>query len=261
MMCSRGLALAAALLLAASPVTAQVLRGTVQDSVSNEPLAGAHVTVLDARGAALASAMTGADGSFTFRLPVGSYQVRVRRIGFASRITQPIAVDSHFASSVQVVLPPNPVPLDTIRVVAGRVVTERLVPWLADAGFYHRRHMGFGTFLDRAEIEKKHALVVPDLLRDVPGVEVNCQNRAFRCYIYMPGARTMFIRKTCSPSVVLDGVLVSAGGTSGTGGATMDWPDVPNLEAIEIYPSPAGLPVQYSGYLSPCGAILLWTRR
>ena len=34
-----------------------------------------------------------------------------------------------------------------------------------------------------------------------------------------------------------------------------------NLEAIEVYPSPAGLPVQYSGYLSPCGAILLWSRR
>jgi hypothetical protein len=33
-----------------------------------------------------------------------------------------------------------------------------------------------------------------------------------------------------------------------------------DVEGVEIYTSPAGLPVQYSGYLSPCGAILIWTR-
>jgi len=251
MMCSRGLALAAALLLGAPPVTAQVLRGTVQDSASNQPLAGARVTVLDPHGATVASAMTGADGSFKFDLPVGSYQVRARRIGHASRITQPIAVDSQFVFSVQVVLPPNPVPLDTIRVVAGRVVIERLVPWLADAGFYHRRHMGFGTFLDRAEIEKKHALVVTDLLEGIPGVQVHCVS-ANSCAIVMPGALTMFIGKPCRPTVVVDGVVSSLGVYS---------IQVFDLEAIEVYPSPAGVPVQYSGYLSPCGAILLWTQR
>jgi hypothetical protein len=251
MMCSRGLALAAALLLAASHVTAQALRGTVIDSTSGRPLSGTQVTVLNASGATVASAMTRVDGSFAFHLgAVGNYQVRVMRIGYASRITQPIAVDTHFASSVQVVLPPNPVPLDTIRVVAGRVVIERLVPWLADAGFYHRRRMGFGHFLDREEIEKKHPLVVTDLLEGMLGVEVHCSS-AFSCGVTMAGSQ-MFIRKPCAPTVVVDGMVVSGG---------MSTVQVFDLEAIEVYPSPAGVPVQYSGYLSPCGAILLWTRR
>jgi hypothetical protein len=34
-----------------------------------------------------------------------------------------------------------------------------------------------------------------------------------------------------------------------------------NIEAVEIYTSPAGVPVQYKGYLSPCGAIIAWSRR
>ena len=251
-MCSRGLALAAALLLAASHVTAQALRGTVVDSTSGLPVAGAHVTVLDGRGAMVADAVTGAAGSFTFRLPgFGAYQVRARRIGYASRITEPIAVDSTFAYSIQVVLRANPVPLDTLTVVAERVTVEKQVPWLADAGFYRRRRMGFGYFLDRAEIEKKHPLVVTDLLEGMPGVQVYCVS-AFSCTIVTPGALTMFIRKRCAPTVVVDGVVVSG---------DMNAIQVLDLEAIEVYPSPAGLPVQYAGYLSPCGAILLWTRR
>jgi hypothetical protein len=251
MMCSRGLALAAALLLAASHVTAQALRGTVVDSTSGLPLAGAHVTVLDGRGAMVADAVTGAAGSFTFRLPgFGAYQVRARRIGYASRITDPIAVDSTFAYSIQVVLRVNPVPLDTLRVVAEKVTVEKQVPWLADAGFYDRRRKGFGHFLDREEIEKKHPLVIADLLEGMPGVEVHCSSWR-SCCVAMAGSR-MFILKGCAPTVVLDGVPISGG---------VDALDVFNLEAIEVYPSPAGLPVQYSGYLSPCGAILLWARR
>ena len=69
----------------------------------------------------------------------------------------------------------------------------------------------------------------------------------------------MFIGKGCAPTVVLDGVVVTAGGSGGTG--DLDSFNPFNLEAIEIYPSPAGVPVQYSGYMSPCGAVLLWSRR
>ena len=245
------LPLVAAALFAASPAMAQALRGTVLDSASGQPLGGARMTVLDARGATVAGAMTGADGSFAFHLAaVGNYQVRARRIGYASRITQPIPVDTHFASSIQVVLPPNPVPLDTLTVVAESVAIEKRVPWLADEGFYDRRRKGFGYFLDREQIEKKHPLVIADLLEGMPGVEVHCTNWR-SCGVVTAGSR-MFILKGCAPTVVLDGVPISGG---------VDALDVFNLEAIEVYPSPAGLPVQYSGYLSPCGAILLWARR
>ena len=63
----------------------------------------------------------------------------------------------------------------------------------------------------------------------------------------------MFILRGCTPTVVLDGAVVGRG--------DVDVVAPHSLEAIEVYPSAAGVPVQYSGYLSPCGAILLWSRR
>jgi hypothetical protein len=245
-------------MLPASPAVAQVLRGTILDSVSGQPLPGTHVTVLDARDVTVGSAVTGLSGSFTFHLPIADdYRIRAIRIGYASRITEPIAVDTRFETSIQVVLLPNPVPLDTLTVVAENVAAEKWVPWLADDGFYDRRRKGFGHFLTHEEIEKKHPLVVADLLRGMAGVELHCSG-VFTCSVTMAGS-SLFIGKPCAPSVVLDGAVVNVGGSGGSG--NVNALQVENLEAIEVYPSAAGVPVQYSGYMSPCGAILLWSRR
>jgi hypothetical protein len=68
----------------------------------------------------------------------------------------------------------------------------------------------------------------------------------------------MFLGKFCTPSVVLDGVLLNAGGT----GRQTDALDVLRpfaLEAVEIYPHSTGAPVQWR--TSACGAIVAWSRR
>jgi len=63
------------------------------------------------------------------------------------------------------------------------------------------------------------------------------------------------------PSVVLDGVVLRVGGV-GNGGDPVDQLLNPfNLEAVEVYTSPSGVPVQFRGYVSPCGAIIAWSRR
>ncbi len=78
----------------------------------------------------------------------------------------------------------------------------------------------------------------------------------------MPASTMMFTRGSCHPSVVLDGVVLRAGGIGKPGDPTLDRLLNPfNIEAVEVYPSPAGVPVQYQGYVSPCGAILAWSRR
>ena len=78
----------------------------------------------------------------------------------------------------------------------------------------------------------------------------------------MRAANTMFFRRPCRPSVVLDGVVLQPGGTGSRGDLPLDALVNPfNIEALEVYPGPEGVPVQYSGYLSPCGAILVWSRR
>jgi hypothetical protein len=211
----------------------------------------------------MGDALTQTDGQFVFHLRAkGDYLLHATRLGYATTITDPIAVDS--ASETDVLLPliRRPVSLDTVIVVA-RVVppAQKQLPYLVDAGFYRRQRLGFGYFLTRADIEKRDPIVLGDVLHDLPGVRVSCGS-SLHCTVTMRGAKTMFMRKVCSPSIVLDGVLLSPGGTGGSSDVGIDSPLNPfNLEAIEVYPGPAGVPVQYGGYLSPCGAIIAWSRR
>ena len=72
----------------------------------------------------------------------------------------------------------------------------------------------------------------------------------------------MFVRGVCRPTVVLDGVVLRVGGAGNARDLLLDDLLNPfNLEAVEVYPSAAGVPVQYQGYMSPCGAILAWSQR
>lgn len=249
------LALLAALVLTAPPLQAQQLAGVVLDSISQQPVVGARLVLLDSTGAALAVKVTSTDGAFSFKLPrMGEYRLLVSRIGYPSIATKRFVVDSAFTARVSLTLPSTPLTLDTVKVVASG--TEQRLQYLADAGFYRRRQIGFGHFLTRAEIEKRDPLFMSDLLHDMPGVRVTC------CDITMRAANTMFMRGKCQPSVVLDGVVLRAGGVGSPGDLSLnDLINPFNVEALEVYPGPEGVPVQYAGYLSPCGAIIVWSRR
>ncbi|HLQ59152.1 MAG TPA: carboxypeptidase regulatory-like domain-containing protein [Gemmatimonadales bacterium] len=231
----------------------------VLDSASRKPVVGARVVVLDSAGKGLSAAATGSDGRFSFHLPsAGDYRLRISRIGYPSRITEPIGVSAVVSASVVVRLTSTPISLDTLIVVAAAV--EKRPQFLVDAGFYRRQRVGFGHFLTRDEIDKRDPLILSDLLQGMSGVRVACTG-ARRCTVTMRAANTMFFRGKCNPSVVLDGVVLQPGGTGGGGLPLDDLVDPFNIEALEVYPGPEGVPVQYSGYLSPCGAILVWSRR
>jgi hypothetical protein len=254
------LSLLLAFSLTAPRLPAQELAGVVLDSVSLEPIDGARLVLLDSTGTALAVTVTSTDGKFAFHLPrIGEYRLLVSRIGYPPITTRRFIVDSTFTARVSVSLPSTPLTLDTITVIASGV--EKRLQYLADAGFYRRRKVGFGHYLTRADIDKRDALIMSDLLHDMPGVRVTCTGPR-NCSITMRAANTMFLRGKCEPSVVLDGVVLRAGGVGSRGDLSLDDLINPfNVEALEVYPGPAGVPVQYSGYLSPCGAIIVWSRR
>lgn len=239
------------------PARAQTLTGVVLDSVSQAPVVGARILLLDSAGTAIRALTTSSDGQFTFDIPhLGQYRLLVTRIGYPITLSKPFLFESQFIARVSLSLPSNPITLDTVTVVAREI--ERRLPYLVDAGFYQRRKAGFGHFLTRDEIDKRDALILSDLLKGMSGVRVTCTG-ARSCAVTMRAANTMFFRGKCNPSVVLDGVVLRPGGTSGD---SIDGLFNPfNIEALEVYPGPAGVPVQYSGYLSPCGAILIWSRR
>jgi len=241
------------------PARAQTLTGVVLDSVSQAPVVGARVLLLDSTGIAIQALTTSFDGQFTFSIPhLGDYRLLIGRIGYPISISKPFLFRSGFTAHVSLRLPSNPITLDTVTVVAREI--ERHLPYLVDAGFYKRKQEGFGHFLTRDQIDKRDPLILSDLLQGMSGVRVACTG-ARHCTVTMRAANTMFFRGSCNPSVVLDGVLLQPGGTGGGGLRLDDLVNPFNIEALEVYPSPAGVPVQYSGYLSPCGAILVWSRR
>jgi Carboxypeptidase regulatory-like domain/TonB-dependent Receptor Plug Domain len=253
---ARLIAAIAAALFAGPPALGQVLHGTVWDTTSEQPVAGSHVIVFSATGTKMGDTVTNATGRFTFHLAAaGDYTLVASALGYAT-VTGAIAVNSTYEASALLETAPNPVVLKTITVRADKQDSH-----LSEVGFYRRQRMGFGYFLTRAEIERRSPLVMSDLLLGIPGVRVHCRG-VLSCTVEMRAARTMFFRGGCQPSVVLDGLVLRVGGVGSRGDLTVNELLSPfNIEAVEVYPGPAGLPVQYQGYVSPCGAIIAWSSR
>src|SRR5437762_3279754 len=127
-------------ILAAQPLQAQELAGVVSDSISQKPIVGARLVLLDSSGTALAVTVTNADGRFAFKRPgMGEYRLLVSRIGYPPIGSKRFIVDSAFSAQVSLSLPSTPLTLDTLTVIASGV--ERRLPYLADAGFYRRKQI------------------------------------------------------------------------------------------------------------------------
>ena len=81
-------AILAAILLAAGPTTAQVLRGTVVDADRGVAVDGAIVLLVDSVGAVIDSTATDPDGRYRVTAPdPGSYMLHVAREGYLSYST------------------------------------------------------------------------------------------------------------------------------------------------------------------------------
>ncbi len=249
--------LAAATLAAGlSPLAApaQVIRGSIIDAATGDGIAAAYVAILDTGGVAVGGGATGADGRFALQVPRRAvYRLRASRLGYDGAVSAPIDLGSGADGSVLLRLAPTPVELPSLTVEANARVAR-----LEDVGFYRRRAMGFGHLLAPEEIVAKNAVWVSDLLRGMAGVRVI--GNPGSASIITRASSSMFLRGQCWPSIVLDGYIVSVGGLGG-GGSLDRFLSPHDIEALEVYPGPAGVPVQYSGYMSPCGAILIWRRR
>lgn len=112
-------------------------------------------------------------------------------------------------------------------------------------GFERRRVRGMGFFFTEAEIERRHAVALSDLMRGVPGVQTTC--RQGTCAILM--ARST---RGCRPEYYLDGfpASVSVG------------PDFPmqGISGVEVYRTASEAPAEYRKPELRCGVILLWSR-
>ncbi len=224
---------------AAAPAAAQArtsgVAGVVRDSTGT-PVSVASITVDRFR------ALTDSTGRFSVGdLPAGRITLRVRRLGFRPSDTILELVEGR-RDSLMVTLVALPLELPGITTAAD----DRLRQYLAE---YHRhREIGAGRFYDRAQITAMRVAALTDVLRRVPGV-VLVPDRSGR-YMVRMGRNS----RNCPPDYWIDNVRAHA----------MNADDIPlmDVEAIEIYAGPAGLPPEYiNRFGNPaCGAVVIWTR-
>ncbi|MGH7530807.1 MAG: hypothetical protein ACREMN_10535, partial [Gemmatimonadales bacterium] len=139
-------------------------------------------------------------------------------------------------------LRPLAVALDTVVVAAER--SRRLVR----EGFYDRRAKRIGVFRTPEELEAQNPLFVDDLfwgmgilIRQSRGRPIPSRNR-----VVSPS------NPSCSLTVALDGFVITEAWT--------ELVHAQDVEAVEVYTSPAGVPVWLQGIVSSCGAVVLWTK-
>lgn len=226
---------AAAMLVATTAVAhAQHGRviGHVRDSAGT-PIVAAQVTSADHR------TLTDTAGRFSLDgLPVGTVLIRFRRLGYEPRDSS-MEVSADRRDSMRVVLIALPVELEGISSDATRLV-------LVD--FYRHKSSGTGRYFDREQIEAFNARETSDILRRLPGIQLR------------PDANGRLVLRmgrssgNCPPDFWVDGVRAQF----------LNVDDIPlnDIEALEIYHGPAGLPPEFMNRLGnpACGAVVIWTR-
>ena len=238
-------------------VTGVVRNATTGDPVPQVPvdLNGRVVAITDAGGNF--RAVTGTVD------PDETNKLALRRIGYlpAEReFTLPPAENSvDFLISME----PAPVRLSDIGVEtdAVRLTTGRMT------GFYRRRDIGAGGhFFTRDQIKSMGAQKVTDVVRRVPGTVIFSEENVNvdplnpgagfigRTPVSIVFGRTGYARagEPCTPLIFVNDMVI----------ATDDFDfllPAGQIAGMEVYTSPASIPVEYNRRGSGCGVIVVWT--
>ena len=195
-------------------------------SAGGQPVSDAQVSLLNAG----LPARTDASGEFVLLgLPAGTHDVEVRKLGYRVdrrsvdlRGGQPVRIEVQLERAVV---------LDSIAVVARRVrypEFESRRKWATD-----------GKFLGEDELERHHVQTVSEIVATIP---------AFIVVGAGVDARVLSSRGGCPAVIVVDHVRVSS----------INEVQPSLVGAMEFYPGASGAPMQYR---SPCGTIVIWTKR
>ncbi len=245
------------LTLAAGEVAGQaVVTGQVIDT-AGLGLAGVEVVV----GTVGLKAVTGQEGRFHLAgVPVGPAVLLFRLIGY-----EPQQWEHVFATGdsigVEVVMVRAVQILPTITTVSRQ---PQVSPKMT--GYWQRKELGFGTFIQDSLLRTREHSSLSDVLRRVPGLTLEYLGDGGGLAVLMSRARSAGAitpgAKRCYAQVYLDGIRMYAPGqqTGDKRGFSIDQFKVSEVQAIEIYKGSATTPVQFNTTGSACGTIVLWTR-
>jgi hypothetical protein len=206
-------------------------------------------------------------GRFRLAVPPGPKLLAARALGYRPLMWS-VALVSGRETRVQVHLEGLSVVLPAMTVVGERYVPSRL------AGFYQRQRIGFGKFLDSADLARHFTNSTADLLQGIPGIQMRrvdpftvaitfprCQSVERGLSITMPANilgrdRPISAPPSASPSTV--GVYVDGFRVGGSPGEALSNINPADIEAIEIYRGPSELPAEFMS--DDCAAIVIWTK-
>lgn len=196
-----------------------------------QPVAGAQVRVVNTAP----TATTDPSGHFSLAaLPAGTHELEVRSLGYVvERVSVELRRGRSARAEVQL---ERVVSLDSVMVIARRVRYPEFEQ--------NRKYNIMGRMLDEGEIEKRRVQTLMDIIHTVNGFRV----------VYTPqptvvsGRGKIGLAGNCPSNIVIDKVR---------GQQIYELP--PSLVgAMEFYPDGVGAPEQYR---SPCGTIIIWTKR
>lgn len=212
---------------------ASVIRGVLKVNGSGRAIEGARVTLV---GTPMATE-TDAKGEFEFpALVPGRYVVRAVAIGFAV-ISSPVDLKSRQTVDLEFLTEAEAVVLPELSV--DEKSTHGPMDWL------RRKSEGRGRYITRAEIEARRPATLPEALRMVPGVRIEC--RGYNC---MP--RMVRAPRGCNPGVFMDGIPADA--------AALFLTPIQEVEGLEVYTGPADTPPELESPQARCGVVVIWTR-
>jgi hypothetical protein len=223
----------------AVPLAPAGLIGRVTDT-TGVGLVGAEITLLHSDRV---HAITSDSGDFRLTgLEPGTLVFNVRRIGYE-------------AASFTAVLKPGKMHRANFKLTATALALPTVAisdtashsHWLDQ--FDRRRSSSRGTFITRADIDKKNARTGTDLVRSVPGIRLSSLRGGAANQVVMTRGNG---GRPCYPTMFVHGLPYS--------GMLDDFP-VEDIEALEIYVGISEIPTELDkngrGF---CGAIVVWTR-
>jgi hypothetical protein len=231
-----------AIVVSADAALAQGLIGRVRDRNTRVPIPAVELRLYSMTDELVARAISDDTGRFVLKATQpGRYRVVTNHIGFTSDTLGPVRLYESVMTESDIHLTTTAIRLDAVLVSAPRSDAA-----LYAAGYYARKKLGFGKFLDPDKIATRNASRLDQVLQGTPGVHI----------VPMPNGRfTVAVRGgvagSCIPPVYLDGIAQS----------NFDWHTVHASEvaAIEVYRSALEAPAQFKA--KNCGAVLLWSKR
>jgi hypothetical protein len=238
-------------LMSAASAAAQTVRGRVVDRTTGAPVVGASVLLLDQAGQTRKMTITDATGAYNIEAPnPGGYTFRVDAAGYDTHNEPQFAVLAGRILELEIRL----WGLTELEPVA--VVAESL-PFAPGplGGFYERMDRGRGQYITRRQIEEMGVFRFTDILRMTPTVDVVARGGT-QSTIRIKG--TGRLGRDCPPLLYVDDVRWGTVDLDGDGPDRELYPS--EVEAIEVY-RPSAVPIEFSGFDTSCGVVVVWTKR